>query len=489
MREISPTSFAADVLKLASGTTFALLLGILAAPLLTRLYAPEAFGMAALFASITGILSVISCMRYELSIMLPKSDGEAANLLGVSLVFVLLVSLLSIPIIWLGNGPVLQWLNAPGLMPYLWMIPLTVLISGVFLALNYWNSRTRHFGRLSIARVTRSVATTSMTLGAGYAGYATGGTLIGASVAGQAITTSALGRQIWRDDGRLFRQHIRWRSMLTGIKGHRKFPLYDTWSALLNTASWQLPVFLLSIFFSSSVVGYYALGFRILQMPMNLIGSAIGQVFFQRAAEAKVQRSLAFLVEEVFRRLVMIGLFPMLVLTIIGRELYVVVFGQNWAEAGVYTQIISPWAFFWFISSPLSTLFSVLERQEFGLKWNTYLFLTRFGSLGIGGYLGNARLALSIFAATGILLYGYMVLSIISDSGMPLSKLWTILGKELLYSTPYGIVILLLTLMKTQGWILIIAIGISFGIYMLVLLKRQPELFRITGMKAEQQHH
>ena len=73
------TSFAGDVLKLVSGTTIAQLVGILITPVLTRLYAPEAFGTLALFTSITSILGVIACMRYELAIMLPESDEEVAK--------------------------------------------------------------------------------------------------------------------------------------------------------------------------------------------------------------------------------------------------------------------------------------------------------------------------------------------------------------------------------------------------------------------------
>ena len=55
------------------------------APVLTRLYGPEAFGFLALFTSITSIIGVVACMRCELAIMLPKTDEEAANLLGLSL--------------------------------------------------------------------------------------------------------------------------------------------------------------------------------------------------------------------------------------------------------------------------------------------------------------------------------------------------------------------------------------------------------------------
>ena len=122
------TTFKGDVLRLVSGTGLAQLIGVLAAPILTRLYAPEAFGVAALFASITGILGVLACMRYELSIVLPDNDREAANLLGVSLCFSVLIALLTVPIIGFAGPQVLQWVRMPELGPYLWLAPITALI-------------------------------------------------------------------------------------------------------------------------------------------------------------------------------------------------------------------------------------------------------------------------------------------------------------------------------------------------------------------------
>ena len=69
------SSFAADVLKLVTGTAITQVITILAAPVITRLYGPEAFGFLALFASITSILGVNRLHgAYELAIMLPKTD-------------------------------------------------------------------------------------------------------------------------------------------------------------------------------------------------------------------------------------------------------------------------------------------------------------------------------------------------------------------------------------------------------------------------------
>lgn len=468
------TSFANDVLKLVSGTAFAQLLGILAAPIMTRLYAPDAFGVLAIFTTLTAIIGVIACLRYELAIMLPESDKEAVNLLGVSLMFAVLVSLLCVPLVWWTRGNLPNSLDVSNLTPYLWLLPVAVLFSGIFTSLNYWNSRTKQFGRLSIARVTTSVATTAGQLGAGVAGFATSGAMISASVGGSILATTVLGGQIWRDDRKMFLEAIRWSDMFAGVKGYRKFPLYDTWSALLNTASWQLPALLLASFFSPAIVGYYALGYRILQMPMNLIGAAISQVFFQRAADAKVHRNLDVVVENTFEHLVVIGMYPILTLTLIGRDLFAIVFGPNWVEAGVYTQFLGIWAFFWFISSPLSTVFSVLEKQEFLLKFNLMNFFTRFASLYIGGVRHDARMAILLFSVSGIVVYGFLVLSVMSQSGIALQRTFQILGKSMLIFAPAGAILIYLLVAGARTELRLAVAGLLLVGYYLLLITRHP---------------
>lgn len=484
IRPRKKSSFARDVLKLVSGTTLAQALTLLVAPIVARLYGPEAFGVSALFNSIVGIVTVIACMRYELAIMLPDSDEEAANLLGASLGLAFFISGLTILGVWLGGHSLTQLLNAPQLEPYLWLVPLSVFVGGVFTALNYWNSRTKHFGRLSIVQIVNAVTVNGTQLGAGYAGYTNGGSLIGAGFFGSFISGVILWGQIWRDDGSLFRRSIRWHSIFLELKRYRKFLLYSTWSALLNNISWQLPALLLSMFFSSTVVGYYAVGNRLLRLPMNLIGSAIAQVFFQRASEAKIEGTLAVLVEDAFRRLVMLGLFPLLLLTIIGRDLFVVVFGESWAEAGVYVQILSVWMFFWFISSPLSTLFSVLEKQEFGLTLNAIIFVTRFMALGIGGLLGSARIALLLFGLSGVLVYGYLTLAIMAAAGVSWPNMFRILLSSFILFIPAGSVLVGLRLTGASQGVLVLTscfLLLAYFIYLIATDSQLRHMFLRTG--------
>ena len=406
--------------------------------------------------------------------MLPKRDEEAANLLGLSLLIAAVMSALMVPIIYFGGDPLLELLNAPELAPYLWLSPLAVFFGGLFLALNYWNSRTKRFGRLSLARINASISTTGAQIGAGAGGYPTGGSLIGASILGSAVSTLLLGGQIWRDDRKVFQNSIRMGGMKWGFKRHRKFPLIETLSALLNTISWQLPLFLLSAFFSTSIVGLYALGNRVLQLPMSFIGGSIAQVFFQRAAEARAEGKLSYLVENVFKMLVIIGSFPIMILTFMGKDLFVVIFGPAWAEAGVYVQILGIYTFLWFISSPIGTIYWVLEKQEFGLKFNIINIITRFLALMMGGLLGNPRISILLFAVSGIFVYSYYLTAIFRFSGVPMSNATEIILNNFKLLAPAAVIILAF---KTLNVDILIQICVSVFltiVYYLFIIKTDP---------------
>lgn len=419
----SSSSFSGNVLKVVSGTTFAQAVSFITAPILTRLYAPEAYGILALFGSITGIIGVVACLRYEMAIILPERDDEAANLLGISLGFVLLISLLMIPIIWLVRSPITQWLKAPSLASYLWLAPLVIFIDGLSLVLNYWNTRTRHFGRLSMARVISSITATPLMLALGFAGHATGGSMIGASVAGQVVATSILAGQIWRTDRNVFLRYIHWQAMKEGIYRYKKFPMFDSWAGLMNAVSVQLPPLLLAGFFSATVVGFYALGNRLLSVPMSVIGGAVAQVFFQRAAEAKNAGDLPLVVRTTFMRLMALGSFPLLLVMVIGKDIFSVVFGSQWAEAGIYAQILAPWFLFVFLGSPISTLFSILEMQGSFLLFNSALLATRVASLFAGGLAQSILITLLLYSGTGTVMWVGICLYLLSKANLPLRLL------------------------------------------------------------------
>jgi lipopolysaccharide exporter len=470
-----PCGFASNVLKLTTGAFFVQGLGFVVAPVVTRLFEPEAYGVSALFLSITTIIGVVACLRYELSIMLPASNEEAANLLVLSIFSVFMISGVSGCVIFLTNTYIVQILKAPSLGRYLWLIPIAVFISGTSSALNYWNSRAKRFGRVSLAQVISSLVAQCTKLGAGFSGYVSSGVLIGSGLVGSFVSMLLLGDKVWRDDGGLMKSAVHWREISGGFKRYKKFPLVDIWGGLMNSVSWQLPIFMLSSFFSPTIVGFYALGSIVIGLPMNIIGGAIAQVFFQSACEAKTKGEINMVMGIVYRRLVAVGLFPILLLCLVGQDLFSVVFGIKWAEAGTYAQILAPWIFFTFISSPLSTLFFVLERQGSALVVHSLIFVTRLVSLYIGGTLGNVYIALILLSATGAVVYGALVIWNMRLATIPLSSAFTIFARYFSYFLPIGMLIMSLKLWFELSSIIYLSIGILtiLGYELLVLYRNK----------------
>lgn len=468
--------FASDVLKLSTGAVVAQAIGILLSPIFTRLFAPEAYGTAAVFASILGVVSVVVCLRYEFAIMLPQDDDDAGHLLAVSLLSTFGWTFLSGLFTFLGGKQLCELLNAPELSQYLWLLPIAVFVQGCWQALRSWNTRTRHFGMLSGTQVATAASTSAAKLGAGLLGHVDAGVIIATNLIGQAAAALPLGIQAYRTLRDRISQ-ITWAGIVSQAKRYRKFPLTDSWSGVLNSLSAQLPIVMLSALFTQDAVGHYSLSHRVIQLPMTLVGTAIAQVFFQRASEARHEGNLHVIVQGTFRRLVSLGLFPLLTIGLIGEEAFVVVFGAAWAEAGVYAQIVSLWRFFVFIGSPMSTLFGVLERQEVFLVFNIVLFSVRAIALVAGGAIGTPRAALALYAISGLILWVWLVHWVLKASRASTQRALRDLGRCLLYASP-----VLLMLAAAKWWwswpvwaILLTAVVGSVGYY-LVTVWQDPSL-------------
>lgn len=473
--------FASNVLKLASGTVIAQILTIITAPILSRLFPPDAFGTTSVFVSIASIMAVIICLRYEQSILLPKDDKDAANLFSVSLTISLLISSIVAVILSSQADRLSDILNAPELARFLWLLPVALVLQGLFQTVNQWNTRQKKFARLSMARIAASLTTSIVPIFLAFGGYRNTTGLIASWIAGTAVISIALSTQVLHEDAIILIQHSKPRTMVANARRYWKFPLLDTWGSLVNTLSWQLPSLMLSSFFSQTVVGYYAMSSRVLLLPMTVIGNAISQVFFQHASEKWAnQEALDQVVSKVFDRLVAISLLPVVLLATMGKELFSVILGAQWAEAGIYAQILAPWIFFLFISSPLSTLFSVLERQETALILHLAILATRFLSLLIGGLTGNVYLALALWSASGIFVYGGLALWNLRITGVHLTDSLKTLGKFLMIGSSIAGLVLILNYVIDipDSWLLLLASGISLG-YLLWIVKANPDIVKV----------
>ena len=253
--EKKDTKFFSDTLKLVTGSGFVQVFRMLISPVLSRLFLPEYFGILQNYLSIAKPLGLISSLRYDRAVVLPKEDKYAANMLVLSLTLNVLTSSSLFILVDLYRVQVANLLNSPELADFLWFIPLSVAALGIFEALKQWNSRERKYMRVSIAQVGSEVLGDGLTAGFGFAGFTSGTLMIIMQVVGQVL--------------KFIRDSFDLKIIKQGIVEYKKLPLFNLWSNLINNAALYIPSILLSAYFSTTVAGYYAMGNNAIRLPVS----------------------------------------------------------------------------------------------------------------------------------------------------------------------------------------------------------------------------
>ncbi|WP_171030942.1 MULTISPECIES: lipopolysaccharide biosynthesis protein [Pseudomonas] len=396
---------ARNVITLMTGTALGQAIPVAISPLLTRLYSPAEFGVFALYMALVAVLSVLATGRYELAIMVPRSERSAAAIVALAIACCAGVSALLLLIILVFHDQLVVLFNLAGSTYWLYWVPLSVMLMGANQSLNYWCNRHAYYKRMSTTRIAQNTGMSTAHVALGYGGLGMLGLIIGA-VLGYLTAFSLL----FLASGR--------RKLFTGMsiarmhkmaRRHVDFPKFLVLAHGFNMASFQSPVVLLGSFFGSSVAGFFMLTQRVIGAPMSIVAGAIGDVFRQQASEryARTGECVA-LYRKTFVRLLILSLPPFAVFYVVAPDFFAWVFGEAWRVSGEYARVLAPMLFFQFITSPLSCLFFIAGKQRLDLLWQSGLFVTVCGSLVLGGVSQDVGLALHAFS------YGYCILYIIN---------------------------------------------------------------------------
>lgn len=400
MRRLLPKSaYARNVLTLMTGTSLAQAIPIAISPILTRLYGPEEFGRFALYMAVAMIASVLVTGRYELAILLPRQDRDALHIAALAMVLSMAISAVLLLFVIFFAQSVAALLGDVALTPWLYWVPASTLLLGVYQSLNYWSNRKAQYKRLAISRTVQSTGVALAQMGSGYAGSGAVG-LVGGQVVGQMLATSVLARLIWREDCK----QIRTLKVVRGLglaKKYINFPKYLIVAHGFNTASGQMPVLLLSALFNTTAAGFFTLTQRVMAAPMSLVASALGDVFRQEASQAYIhQGNCEEIYKKTLKRLLLISVVPFVIFFFVAPELFSLIFGAQWRVAGEYAKILTPKFFFDFVVGPLSAMFLIAEKQRLDLIWQIGLVSTAVISLFSGYWLSDVKLALVFYSVS-----------------------------------------------------------------------------------------
>ena len=371
-------------------------------PVLSRIYAPEHFGALSVFTGVTAIFALIFTLKYELAIVLPAEHNTAFQVmkltilisLGLSFVFFLLL---------------LLFVNAFSLLSdnkiYIFFLPLSTFLIGLFAALQQWFLRNKNYKLISLAQIILAATTIIINIICILLKNTHYGLIIG-YIIGYICACIVLLVKL-----NLTKLSLKFSLLYSLASRYKEFPRFMILTALLSTLSYQLIPLLIEYFYSTAEVGFFSIANRILMLPTIVIGTAIGNVFrVETSIMHNNNQDIRPLFRKVLKKQLLIGIPIFTSVAVVAPLMLTYVLGKQWYVAGIYTRYISFMAFGFFLIQPYNNIFIIKGKHEINMISQICLICliiltVYFGKL----YLSSLTVVISILS---VMIFFFLSLNI-----------------------------------------------------------------------------
>jgi len=379
-----------NTLTLVIGAIIAQVIPFALHPFLRRMYSVEDFGSMTIFLNLFAVLSIISALRYEAAIVLPKRNNESANIVTLTFVINLIFSLLLLFCLIFFKNTIAIFLNFPTkYINFLFFLPAGILMFGICQSINNWLIRHKAFksssGNKIVRRLTEGVTQTVLGIL-----KIPGGLFIGDLLGHFANTIAGL-RQLFRNQFSF--KNVSHRKIAFVQKRYIEYPKYNAIPTLLSSAANALPFLFINKIYSTEVVGFLDLSKLVLSIPLIFISSAISQVLYQQITQKKHQKlSVKKDILTIVYVLLAIVAIEIIVVMFFAPNLFAFVFGDQYELSGNFSQILVFSFVFNFIGSAFSSVFMTFEKIKINSIWQVIYFssiclLYFFNNLSIYNFL------------------------------------------------------------------------------------------------------
>jgi O-antigen/teichoic acid export membrane protein len=349
---------------MSTGATAGQAVTLLAVPVLSRLYSPEAYGAFASLIAVVSIAATAGSLRLETAIPIAEL-GDARNLAKVSTLSSLVAGAICAVVLLIADHPILTaspWLGG-ALVVYL------VWITSLYGVLTSYSLRSHRYSAVARRSFLQSL-----------------GTALG-QLAVSAWVRSALGLTVGLALGRtlglasLFRENqVRswWatasdRKTTATLRRYSRFPLVFMPAALFNVLGAQLPLLLVARLYGDESAGNLAQAITVGAVPAALFGTAVASVAMAEMASqiraGDLNQRPTYL--RLTRALLPIGITWMVLLVLVAPDLLPAVLGPEWTSSGEFAAALAVGVGVGLFVSPLTAVLFLYERSLLNLGLDT----------------------------------------------------------------------------------------------------------------------
>lgn len=391
-----------NVTKISSGTMLGQAISVVTLPIFTRLYGAKVIGYWTLFTSVAIIVNAFSDLGLSNAIMMDDEGEQSEKLFSVITTISFIISL----IVGVGYFVIKSVTPDPsGLHPLFYSVVLFVLIftqQQVNVCYN-WLNKKKQYNILMKNPIINNVSVAVIAIPLGLMGFTKYGYYIGL-VLGQVFTLFHMRRYL----PRIFFD-FKYRDHFDVIRSHLTYVKFQMPTYLVAQVKNQAPVFFIRSFFGVEILGYYSVCMRVLNIPVNLLASSIGKVYYQTAAEMKKKgQEVGDFTFRNMKRAMYVAIVPMVVIMSFGDIVCMLFLGNDYVITGNLSRIIVFMTYFQFLMMATQGITIVLEKQQYALISGIVQIIGYVVGLSIGKYVFS-----SLYIAVALMTVVFCVIQII----------------------------------------------------------------------------
>jgi len=407
--------------------------------ILSRLFAPEVFGLMSLLLIVTNFSAIFLDLGVSNAIIQRKETDikELSTLYYLNIIIGVILCLM----IFLCSGLLAQMFRQPRLQTYLQWISLIYLIIPFGQQYRAIFQKRMAFNILVKIDILTTIASTVLTVILAYSGFGIY-SIIWAQIAGAAFSTMLV-----MYFGRKEYTPIRYFNFQKA-KPYLSFGLYQSGESIMNYFNTNIDGMSIGRLVGPTMLGYYQLAYNIIIIPSRRINPILTKVFFP--AFSLIQDDQQKLRKNFYKLLNILNFvnFPIFfALFVLAEPFIIVVFGAKWLITVPILRILCGVGLLRSLGNPVGSLMYAKGEARRIFLFNVYKVFLQVPGIIAGAYLGGAMgvaiafLCLQIFFSS--FNYTFLIRNVVGESlGEYLNVfreplIWSVVMAAVIYTVKY----------------------------------------------------
>ena len=398
--------------KMAVGVGGAQLLGWATIPMLTRFYTPSDWGAFGLLLSVASVIGILSTLRYEFALFLPRSERHAQRIVTLCLLLSGVFFIFNMSLILIYQQELEELVfgkNVGNWCLFLPFLGLMICWTNIF---SNSVSRQSKFTVLSLSLAFQQFSNflVSLILGVFSLGFL--GLLLG-KIMGLLVCFWFLSYPIVT-----FFNDIKNKTaclmLLALAKKYKRFPVYSLSNSLLSLLSKDGILFIMAFLGDTKALGVLVLVRAMIFAPASLVSSVLGPIFLKEFSLNEIsgfsnRRALYFYL------LILVTGLPLYLYVGLNAEFLISYFlGALWSGSGTIFRYLLPVGFLLLYTSWIDRIFEIKQKTDWALFIQILFDLVMLSTIAVFSIMNFSIEAIYISYAVVLFAHNLVYLTVAS---------------------------------------------------------------------------